>query len=319
MSFEPTISIIVPNFNHSNYLQERLESIFNQTFQDFEVILLDDASSDGSPDILEKYSKHPKVSQFIKNKENSGVPFKQWQKGLKLAKGEFIWIAESDDYCDNMFLESLYDIYRSNSEIGFAYCQSQKIDSMGNITGSWEEQTATFEDKAFSSSFQLNGKIFIEKFLIFKNVIPNVSSALIRKSAWDSILPLEYKPYMKYNADWFYYLQLLCDQNIAFLSDSLNFYRHHDMSVIAKAIVLDGYKMEIETRRRFIQVLQEKKLSNEFSIVKANKAMEKELKYLIAVKSKNLNKFKGITKILPYPKLLWRFIIKGVKHTWIAK
>lgn len=83
-----------------------MKSIFNQTFQDFEVILLDDASTDNSREILHKYQEHPKVSHLIINETNSGSPFKQWEKGLAFARGEFIWIAESDDYCNIFFLKN---------------------------------------------------------------------------------------------------------------------------------------------------------------------------------------------------------------------
>lgn len=59
MDKTPLVSIIIPNFNHSRFLRERLESVFNQTFEDFEVILLDDASTDNSVEILEEYAKDP--------------------------------------------------------------------------------------------------------------------------------------------------------------------------------------------------------------------------------------------------------------------
>ncbi len=70
----PRVSVIVPNYNHGKYLPLRLESIFNQTFQDFEVILLDDCSSDNSREILELYRNHPKVSTIIYNKRIRGSP-----------------------------------------------------------------------------------------------------------------------------------------------------------------------------------------------------------------------------------------------------
>ena len=78
----PKVSIIVPNYNHARFLTQRLESIFNQTYQDFEVILLDDGSTDNSVEILEKYGKNDKVSALIFNIENSGSTFKQWVKGI---------------------------------------------------------------------------------------------------------------------------------------------------------------------------------------------------------------------------------------------
>ena len=102
----PIVSIILPNYNHAPFLEERLHSIFNQTFKDFEVILLDDASTDDSVAIMNKYAEDNKVSHFVINKKNSGSPFKQWEKGLELAKGKYIWIAESDDSCELNFLES---------------------------------------------------------------------------------------------------------------------------------------------------------------------------------------------------------------------
>ena len=73
----PTVSVIVPNYCHAPYLEQRIESILQQTFQDFELILLDDCSTDGSREILERYRNHPKVSGIFYNERNSGSPFKQ--------------------------------------------------------------------------------------------------------------------------------------------------------------------------------------------------------------------------------------------------
>lgn len=123
------VSVILPNYNHKPFLKQRLDSIFNQTHQNFEVIILDDASTDSSVSFLNKYKNHPKVSHFIVNKENSGSPFKQWEKGLQLAKGDFIWIAESDDFCELNFLESHLK-FMENSAMCVAqtlYYKDQKV------------------------------------------------------------------------------------------------------------------------------------------------------------------------------------------------
>lgn len=101
---KPLVSVIVPNYNHAPYLKERLDSIYQQTYQNIEVILLDDFSSDNSVEVLKQYArKYPHNTRLIVNEENSGKVFRQWNKGLSLAKGELIWIAESDDYCDVNF------------------------------------------------------------------------------------------------------------------------------------------------------------------------------------------------------------------------
>ena len=113
----PKVSIIIPNYNHAKYLLQRLESIFNQTYQDFELILLDDCSTDNSVKILKEYALDPKVSHFIINKKNSGSPFIQWAKGFELAKGEYIWIAESDDCSENIFLEEMVNLLKNNNSL----------------------------------------------------------------------------------------------------------------------------------------------------------------------------------------------------------
>ena len=74
------MSIIVPNYKQIEFLEERLNSIFNQIYQNFEVILLDDLSSDGSNKILQRYEDHPKVVRLILNNENLGSLFKRWKR-----------------------------------------------------------------------------------------------------------------------------------------------------------------------------------------------------------------------------------------------
>lgn len=77
----PTVSVIIPNYNHAPYLKERIESVTGQEYDDIEVILLDDCSGDNSREIIERYRSHPKVSQVIFNEKNSGTTFAQWKRG----------------------------------------------------------------------------------------------------------------------------------------------------------------------------------------------------------------------------------------------
>ena len=98
------VSVIVPNYNHAAYLQQRFETIVNQCYSDIEIILLDDASTDESDSFLQQAAKHPKVTAYHRNSTNTHNPFLQWQKGISMAKGDYVWIAESDDYSDREFL-----------------------------------------------------------------------------------------------------------------------------------------------------------------------------------------------------------------------
>lgn len=96
----PKISVIVPNYNHAKFLPRRIKSILGQSFNDMEIIILDDCSTDSSREIISQFAQQDTRITTYYNKSNSGSPFKQWQKGIKLARGEYIWIAESDDFAD---------------------------------------------------------------------------------------------------------------------------------------------------------------------------------------------------------------------------
>src|SRR5271155_4024439 len=115
----PTVSIIVPNYNHARFLRQRIDSILTQTFQDFELILLDDCSTDQSRSILREYTTDPRVRLEF-NDANSGSTFKQWNKGVSLTRGKYIWIAESDDYADPRLLERLVGELDADMNVTFA-------------------------------------------------------------------------------------------------------------------------------------------------------------------------------------------------------
>jgi glycosyltransferase involved in cell wall biosynthesis len=117
----PRVSVVIPNYNHAPYLKERIDSVLNQTFQDFELILLDDCSTDNSRDIINSYAKNPHVSHIILNEENTRNTFVQWERGIRLASGEYIWIAESDDKCEPTLLEKLVAEFKRDNNLVLAF------------------------------------------------------------------------------------------------------------------------------------------------------------------------------------------------------
>src|ERR1700730_3220781 len=114
----PKLTVIVPNYNHERFLAKRLESILNHTFQDVELILLDDCSTDNSRLILSQSVRDHRV-RIEFNDVNSGSTFKQWNKGVHLAQGKYIWIAESDDYADVHLLERLVPLLDNDPKAAF--------------------------------------------------------------------------------------------------------------------------------------------------------------------------------------------------------
>ena len=168
----PLVSVIVPNYNHARFLEQRLDSVFNQTYQNFEVIILDDKSMDDSLLIINRYKDNPHLSQIVVNETNSGSVFKQWDKGINLAKGELIWIAESDDYCELTLLEELVKAYTAKDDVVVAFPQYVYVWPDGSMPRAKERTTQYF-----------NGIRFVKQWMSLYCVIVNASGVIFSKAA----------------------------------------------------------------------------------------------------------------------------------------
>lgn len=233
----PFVSVIVPNYNHARYLDQRIQSILNQTYQNFELILLDDKSSDNSIEVINKYRDNPHVARIVVNEENSGSTFIQWNKGFELAKGEIIWIAESDDYCEPQLLECLVKEYVSLPGCVVAYCSSQYVDSENNLI-----KTKMDGDKPM---YCYSGPKFIEQKLAFGCAIWNASSAIFSKAAALS-LDRQYQDY-KACGDRLFWMEMAEKGNIVHVNQKLNYFRQHQNKVSPKRF-RDGTSLREENR-----------------------------------------------------------------------
>lgn len=218
----PKISIIVPNYNHAPYLPQRLDSIFSQTFQDFEVILLDDASPDNSIEILQRYLNNykNKISHLIINKINSSSTFLQWKKGIELATGEFIWMAESDDYCENTMLEKLYNAIINKPNLAIAAANLIQVDA----SGTYLKNRTHYKNAEFSNQTALTRHFTSGTYLW------NASAVLFRKSATQNI-DWQWITSLKFCGDWLFWVQLLQNGGLITLRAYLSYFRVHSKSV----------------------------------------------------------------------------------------
>lgn len=228
----PLISIIIPNYNHALYLKKRIDSILDQTYDNFELILLDDCSTDNSQEILLSYAECSKVSIIDFNKENSGSTFKQWEKGLKYAKGEYVWIAESDDYADLTFLEKTVELVMQHKNIAICYTGSHLVDAMGiKLNKDWDKWSAKeIKNKIYEV---YNGNSFIINNLIWKNDIYNASAVLFRRDIFYKINS-QYANY-KYCGDHLFWIELAQFGDIIKVYKKLNFFRQHSNKVSPKS------------------------------------------------------------------------------------
>ncbi len=230
----PKVSIIIANYNYARYLEQRLDSIIQQTYRDFEIIFLDDASSDESVELCKNKYKHY-ITHFKVNSVNTGNPFVQWNKGVRLAQGKYIWIAEADDFCEPTFLEEMVPLLESNPNVGLGYCQSLRVDSQGNALDDWTwvDYTHDLDPQRWRSNFTNTGIDEIKTYLVIRNTIPNASAVLFRKSAYvQAGYAVEN---LKFAGDWLTYCKVLEQSDIIFNKHILNYNRWHFSRVTANS------------------------------------------------------------------------------------
>lgn len=217
----PTVSVIVPNYNHASFLGQRIDSILGQTFQDFELILLDDSSTDGSWGILEDYRNNPHVSHLIQNESNSGSAFRQWKKGIELAQGKWIWIAESDDYAEPSFLGRLMAEVQNTPDCVLAYADTWWVDQQGNTL--WETPHNNMVNT-------YSGRDFIRKKQATCNSIANVSECIFRRDCYRPSESYRYE-HMRLCGDWLFYVLLAEQGRVVEVKEPLSYYRQHGSNI----------------------------------------------------------------------------------------
>jgi len=236
----PLVSVIIPNYNHYPFLEQRIESVLNQTFQDFELIILDDYSTDNSKDIIEHYHLHPKVSRIEYNNNNSGSPFKQWLKGIQIAKGEYIWIAESDDYSDSAFLETMLLKIAAYPQVALVYCDSHVVNAENKILD-FQNWGHDLDDKRWENDYINKGDDEISNYLLYKNTIVNASAVIFKKELFlhiDTRLFID----LMFTGDWMIWVNLLRNDSIAYLAKKLNYFRFHQESTRSVKSIKDEIK-----------------------------------------------------------------------------
>jgi glycosyltransferase involved in cell wall biosynthesis len=246
--FCPKISVIVPNYNHAKYLRKRLESVYRQTYQNIEVILLDDASNDESTKILEEYhQKYPDISRCYFNKNNSGGVFHQWKKGIELAQGELIWIAESDDYCSENLLEELVKFF-NNEAVMLAFSKTIFIEGeTSKQIWSLEEYLAELIDpQLWSQMFIRSAHQLVNGGWAVKNIVPNVSGAIFRNIGKFDLLDNNEWRHMTMCGDWIFYLNISRGGLVGYTPNATNYFRMHKKNTSVENCKKDIYYQEHE-------------------------------------------------------------------------
>lgn len=227
--YSPLVSVVLPNYNCAAFLEKRIYTILLQTFQDFEVIILDDASTDNSRELINELSIYNRQDKLIYNDTNSGSVFSQWKLGIQSAKGIYIWIAESDDFVDLHFLDlMLTSLLMNNSS--FAYANSVPVDTNGVSYGDYRDLYLNhFNPGKWDVSYNISGYEEIASSLGIANTIPNASSTIFKRNLITAD-DLNRATEFRMCGDWFIYILLCSRANISFVQGCNNYHTRHASS-----------------------------------------------------------------------------------------
>lgn len=228
-----SVSVAIPNYNYADYLYQRIYSILNQDYRISELIILDDCSKDNSRDIIDDLI--PRIEKFVNvkkiyNTENSGSPFKQWQKAFENASSEYLWIAEADDFCNKKMLSSIMRVIEKDKEISIAYCDTAFINNSGNITVKTIKPSIDIMNTGhWDKSYVIDGVEEIKNYAFLNCTIANVSSVVFKREDYSN----EFAKAGQYHqvGDYHFYLSVMQNGKVAFVNKPLNYYRVHGTNV----------------------------------------------------------------------------------------
>jgi glycosyltransferase involved in cell wall biosynthesis len=183
----PHISIAIPVFNRSHYLSQTLDCILNQDHTDIDVCVLDDASTDDSVEIIQKYCKLDSRVRLVENKSTLGL-VKNWNQCLDVAIGPLVQLLLSDDLVDPNYLLVTSRIFDANPNIGFVAASCRYIDSNGTIIHPGVSQPA----KLYKAGDEAVSFLLTRSF-------PHVSSIIYQKKCFDHLGKFDER--LKYGPD----------------------------------------------------------------------------------------------------------------------
>lgn len=204
------ISVVIPAYNAALYIKKAIESALNQTYSNIEVIVVDDGSTDNTAQIVADF-KHVKYV-YQSNKGPSAAR----NLGIRLAKGEYIAILDSDDYCDPRRLSAQAQVLDHNDQIDFVYCDAHVVDGLGNV----------LYRLGCEHSFQRKEDALAH--MLYRQFIATPATIMARRACFDVVpYPTQYV----HAEDYYMLLKWAERYDGYYLSEPLYYYRRHNSNL----------------------------------------------------------------------------------------
>jgi glycosyltransferase involved in cell wall biosynthesis len=274
----PKISVIIPCFNHGEYIDEAVESVLKQTYQDFEIIIINDGSTDELTNrLLSEYSK-PKTT--ILTIRHQGLAAAR-NTGIEKSKGEYILPLDADDKIGNKYAEEAVKMLDLNKHVGIVYCEADRFN----------EKYERWELKEYNLQEELiENQIFC--------------SAFFRKQDWEMVGG--YNPKMIYGyEDWDFWLSLIEMGRKVYKLPDVHFYnRVREDSMVQK---IDAEKQRFLFKQLYLNhfPLYSKEFPDPISLYRENRQLKDSLDAIRASKDYLLGRI-----ILKPLKIIKKVILK---------
>lgn len=237
------VSVVVPNFNYARFLPGRLASIANQDYPIYELIVLDDASTDESLKVASAWLNNYRGDwRLISREMNSGSVFAQWERGVSVAQGDYVWIAEADDLCEPPFISEVLRTFDANPDVVLSYCESKQMAQDGSVLcDNYLQYVSDVSPDRWAVPYVAPGCDEVRDALCVKNTVPNVSAAIMRRAALMAVLGSQRSALSQFKVagDWFVYVNLALKGGFAFTPKPLNMHRRHPDSVTISRFNID--------------------------------------------------------------------------------
>lgn len=220
------VSVIVTSYNHSQYLTRRMDSLLNQSYENIEVIAIDDCSTENNVEILRRYESHPKVRLVVQEK-NLGL-VQSMNKGIELSSGQYVLVAQCDDDCAPQMIQCLVAALQTQPSAGMAFCRSQLIDGLDkNLGEDIVDMERTFQRRCADDTLLSSAEM--SRFLLYACVIPNMSALLMRRDCLDEIGGITEE--FAVCVDWDLFFRTAKKYDFAYVAKPLNRFRQHANSI----------------------------------------------------------------------------------------
>lgn len=219
------ISVVITSYNYEKYLKDTINSVLSQIYSDWEMIVVDDASTDSSVEIIKEFAKNDSRIKLIENDTNQGLA-RTLKKGIEAASGEWISILESDDMLREDYLEKKASIAANNPAIGLIFNDVELFGDESRI----EEVSKKFERSAKCLT-KKNYPRNIFKDLIFFNRVLTLSTIMVKK---ENILKSNWNTPSDKLLDWWILLHFARENEFYYIPEKLTKWRIHYGSYINK-------------------------------------------------------------------------------------